>query len=247
MWTHKYSPSLRSLQIIQSDLQDLNPELFQPIPQLQVLSLSRNRLSLPALSMLKLTDNSLMVINEVVFQTWTCQVILSPAPVLILALSCASFAALYHFLRQQLASWPSSMTSRRGRGELLITVMPLSPTALRMRPGFTSGLWGRTELETLPAPLSFKSLSLHHIGIVLTITTKSPSGYDHNNRHRDCSYNQLPGGAVRCRSRGRESAERLKVEVDGWCFPEVQLLIWWCSTFFHPISVPHSHLTLLKK
>lgn len=75
--TFKYTPSLRSLAIIQSDLQDLNPELLQPIQKLQVLNLSRtklrslaflSRLNLSALTVLTLKDNNLMVIHEMVFQ-----------------------------------------------------------------------------------------------------------------------------------------------------------------------------------
>lgn len=76
--TFKYTPSLEGLQITLSDLQDLNPEVFQPIQNLQNLDLSKNKLrslnflaqaNLSMLSHLTVRDNDLTVINEKVFQS----------------------------------------------------------------------------------------------------------------------------------------------------------------------------------
>ncbi|XP_038580255.1 toll-like receptor 13 [Micropterus salmoides] len=76
--TFKYTPHLTSLQIIQSDLQNLNPDLFQPIPNLQALDLSQNKLrsldflsqvNLSSLSQLSLRQNKLTVINETILQS----------------------------------------------------------------------------------------------------------------------------------------------------------------------------------
>ncbi|XP_026224982.1 leucine-rich repeat-containing protein 15-like isoform X2 [Anabas testudineus] len=76
--TFKYTPQLRSLQIIHSDLSDLSPELFWPIPNLQALDLSNNLFraldflppaNLPALGWLKLSENKLSIINESVFRS----------------------------------------------------------------------------------------------------------------------------------------------------------------------------------
>ncbi|KAK2863289.1 hypothetical protein Q5P01_002822 [Channa striata] len=74
--TFKYTSHLKDLQIINSDLSHLAPELFWPIPNLQALDLSNNRFrsldflsqaNLPSLSWLKLSKNSLSIINETVF------------------------------------------------------------------------------------------------------------------------------------------------------------------------------------
>ncbi|XP_059210938.1 toll-like receptor 13 [Centropristis striata] len=74
----KHTPKLKSLQIIHSNLSDLTPEVFWPIPNLQILDLSNNkfksldflaRAGLKALSWLKLSGNGLSVINETVFQS----------------------------------------------------------------------------------------------------------------------------------------------------------------------------------
>lgn len=71
--TFRYTPRLKSLQITDSDLSDLTPELFQPIPNLQALDLSNNKLrsldflvqaNLSALRWLKLRHNELTVINQ---------------------------------------------------------------------------------------------------------------------------------------------------------------------------------------
>ncbi|XP_039676594.1 toll-like receptor 13 isoform X1 [Perca fluviatilis] len=76
--TFKYTPHLTSLQITQSDLQVLNSQVFQPIPNLQALSLSGNKLrsldflsqvNLSLLRWLTLRENQLTVINETVFQS----------------------------------------------------------------------------------------------------------------------------------------------------------------------------------
>ncbi|XP_047186054.1 toll-like receptor 13 isoform X1 [Scophthalmus maximus] len=76
--TFSYTPHLKSLQIIQTNLSDLRPELFESIPNLQTLDLSRNKLrsvdfllraNLSALSRLTLSHNELMVINEAVLQS----------------------------------------------------------------------------------------------------------------------------------------------------------------------------------
>lgn len=69
---------LKRLTIQQTHITTFHPELFQPIPNLQVLDLSRNKLrsldflaqaDLPVLSWLKLSENELTVINETVFQS----------------------------------------------------------------------------------------------------------------------------------------------------------------------------------
>uniref|UniRef100_A0A3Q1ESV2 Toll-like receptor 22 n=1 Tax=Acanthochromis polyacanthus TaxID=80966 RepID=A0A3Q1ESV2_9TELE len=71
--TFKYTPQLKGLQIIHSDLLYLTPELFWPIPNLKALDLSDNELrsldflaqeNLLALSWLKLSNNKLSIINE---------------------------------------------------------------------------------------------------------------------------------------------------------------------------------------
>nr|ULE72737.1 toll-like receptor 13 isoform b [Trachinotus ovatus] len=76
--TFTYTPHLKNLKIIQSNLSELKPELFQPIPNLQALDLSKNKLqsldflaqpNLSALSWLTLRENELTVINETVFQS----------------------------------------------------------------------------------------------------------------------------------------------------------------------------------
>nr|QWW30862.1 TLR23 [Siniperca chuatsi] len=76
--TFQFNPQLRSLVIGQTDLSDLGPELFQPIPNLQALDLSNSKLksldflaraNLSALRCLKLSDNEITVINETVFKS----------------------------------------------------------------------------------------------------------------------------------------------------------------------------------
>ncbi|XP_036967292.1 toll-like receptor 13 [Acanthopagrus latus] len=76
--TFKYTPKLKDLHIVDSDLSDLTPELFWPIPNLQTLDLSNNnfrsldflaRANLAALSWLKISENELSSINETVFQS----------------------------------------------------------------------------------------------------------------------------------------------------------------------------------
>ncbi|XP_073331007.1 uncharacterized protein [Pagrus major] len=76
--TFKYTPKLKDLHIVDSDLSDLTPELFWPIPNLQVLDLSNNNFrsldflagaELAALSWLKISENELSTINETVFQS----------------------------------------------------------------------------------------------------------------------------------------------------------------------------------
>ncbi|XP_070778313.1 toll-like receptor 13 [Enoplosus armatus] len=75
--TFTYTPRLASLQIIDSNVSYPKPDLFQPIPNLQALNLSKNKLrsldfltqvNLSALSQLILRENELTVINETVFQ-----------------------------------------------------------------------------------------------------------------------------------------------------------------------------------
>ncbi|CAL8303115.1 unnamed protein product [Arctogadus glacialis] len=75
--TFIYTPKLKSLAITVSSLSDLNPELFQPIPNLEVLDLSRNTLknldflaqaNLTSLRCLKLCENELTVIDHHIFQ-----------------------------------------------------------------------------------------------------------------------------------------------------------------------------------
>ncbi|XP_022616855.1 toll-like receptor 13 [Seriola dumerili] len=76
--TFKYTPQLRSLQIINCDLSYLDPKLFWPIPNLQALDLSNNKLrsldfltpaNLQVLSWLKITENELSIITDFVFQS----------------------------------------------------------------------------------------------------------------------------------------------------------------------------------
>nr|AUO16779.1 toll-like receptor 13 [Epinephelus coioides] len=76
--TFRYTPLLTSLHIFQSDLQVLNPEVLQPILNLQALDLSKNKLrsldflaqvNLSALRVLTVRDNELTVINDMVFQS----------------------------------------------------------------------------------------------------------------------------------------------------------------------------------
>ncbi|KAK2830932.1 hypothetical protein Q5P01_018863 [Channa striata] len=74
----QYNMHLKNLTIRKTDLLDLDPELFRPIPKLQVLDFSNCKLksldflaqaNLSALRYLKLTDNEITVINETVFQS----------------------------------------------------------------------------------------------------------------------------------------------------------------------------------
>ncbi|KAF3706868.1 Toll-like receptor 13 Precursor [Channa argus] len=76
--TFYFNNELKNLTIRKTDLSHLNPKLFQPVPNLQVLDLSNCKLKsldflaqpkLSALRYLKLTDNELTVINETVFQS----------------------------------------------------------------------------------------------------------------------------------------------------------------------------------
>ncbi|KAL3047699.1 hypothetical protein OYC64_021807 [Pagothenia borchgrevinki] len=76
--TFQFNPQLKSLTIGQTDLSDLLPELFEPIPNLQVLDLSEcqiksldflTQVNLSALRCLKLRDNEITVINETIFQS----------------------------------------------------------------------------------------------------------------------------------------------------------------------------------
>ncbi|XP_039676811.1 LOW QUALITY PROTEIN: toll-like receptor 13 [Perca fluviatilis] len=75
--TFKYNRQLKSLTIRQTDLSDLDPGLFQPMPHLQVLDFSETKIksldflfqaNLSAVRCLKLSDNEINVINETVFQ-----------------------------------------------------------------------------------------------------------------------------------------------------------------------------------
>ncbi|XP_042339353.1 leucine-rich repeat-containing protein 26-like, partial [Plectropomus leopardus] len=76
--TFTYTPHLTSLVILSSNISDLKPELFQPIPHLRFLDLSKNKLrsldflaqgNLSVLTWLRLRDNDLTVINATVFQS----------------------------------------------------------------------------------------------------------------------------------------------------------------------------------
>nr|QFE31826.1 toll-like receptor 23-1 [Sillago sinica] len=76
--TFKYTPLLKHLQVINSDLSHLTPELFWPIPNLQTLDLTNNKIrsldflvtaNLHALSLLTLSENGLSVISQTVFQS----------------------------------------------------------------------------------------------------------------------------------------------------------------------------------
>ncbi|XP_039676586.1 toll-like receptor 13 [Perca fluviatilis] len=75
--TFRFNRQLKSLTIRQTDLSDLDPGLFQPMPHLQVLDFSKSKIKsldflfqadLSALRCLKLSDNEITVINETVFQ-----------------------------------------------------------------------------------------------------------------------------------------------------------------------------------
>ncbi|TDH03636.1 hypothetical protein EPR50_G00143970 [Perca flavescens] len=75
--TFKYNRQLKSLTIRQTDMSDLDPGLFQPMPHLQVLDFSESKIKsldflfqadLSALRCLKLSSNEITVINETVFQ-----------------------------------------------------------------------------------------------------------------------------------------------------------------------------------
>ncbi|KAF1382098.1 hypothetical protein PFLUV_G00160920 [Perca fluviatilis] len=75
--TFQYNRQLKSLTIRQTDLSDLDPGLFQPMPHLQVLDFSETKIKsldflfqadLSALRCLKLSGNEITVINETVFQ-----------------------------------------------------------------------------------------------------------------------------------------------------------------------------------
>ncbi|KAI3358260.1 hypothetical protein L3Q82_003258 [Scortum barcoo] len=74
----QFNTQLKSLSIIQIDLSDLGPELFELIPNLQALNLSQTKLrsldflanaNLSELRRLKLSDNEITAINETVFQS----------------------------------------------------------------------------------------------------------------------------------------------------------------------------------
>uniref|UniRef100_A0A672GL91 Toll-like receptor 13 n=1 Tax=Salarias fasciatus TaxID=181472 RepID=A0A672GL91_SALFA len=74
--TFKYTPRLRSLQIIYSNLLQLSPEVFWPLTNLEELDLSNNNLrsldflaeaKLSALKFLKLSENEVSIINETIF------------------------------------------------------------------------------------------------------------------------------------------------------------------------------------
>uniref|UniRef100_A0A672HIU5 Toll-like receptor 13 n=1 Tax=Salarias fasciatus TaxID=181472 RepID=A0A672HIU5_SALFA len=76
--TFKYTPRLRSLKIIRSNLLELSPELFRPLKNLKELDLSNNKLrslgflaeaTLSTLNFLNLSENELLVINETVFHS----------------------------------------------------------------------------------------------------------------------------------------------------------------------------------
>ncbi|XP_026205512.1 toll-like receptor 13 isoform X1 [Anabas testudineus] len=76
--TFQFNPQLKRLTITRTDLSDLDPELFHPIPNLEVLDFSNcylksldflAQVDLSALRYLKVTDNDLTVINETVFQS----------------------------------------------------------------------------------------------------------------------------------------------------------------------------------
>ncbi|XP_041867210.1 toll-like receptor 13 [Melanotaenia boesemani] len=75
--TFQYNYQLKSLTFAQTDLSDLGPELFQTIPNLQVLNLTQCKLksldflvqaNLTALKYLKLSYNEITIINETAFQ-----------------------------------------------------------------------------------------------------------------------------------------------------------------------------------
>ncbi|XP_032437377.1 toll-like receptor 13 [Xiphophorus hellerii] len=76
--TFQFNQKLRSLIFTKTDLSELQPELFLPIPNLESLDLSESQLksldflvhaNLSALRYLKLTGNELNVINKTVFQS----------------------------------------------------------------------------------------------------------------------------------------------------------------------------------
>ncbi|XP_026205520.1 toll-like receptor 13 isoform X1 [Anabas testudineus] len=76
--TLRFNVHLKRLTIRQTDLSELDPELFHPIPNLEVLDFSSCKLKSldflvkarpPALRFLNLSNNELTVINETVFQS----------------------------------------------------------------------------------------------------------------------------------------------------------------------------------
>uniref|UniRef100_A0A3Q3NQK3 Uncharacterized LOC110002071 n=1 Tax=Labrus bergylta TaxID=56723 RepID=A0A3Q3NQK3_9LABR len=76
--TFTYTPRLTSLQITNSHVTNLKPELLQPLTNLQALDLPKNKLrslnfltraNLSALSWLNLGDNELTMINETILQS----------------------------------------------------------------------------------------------------------------------------------------------------------------------------------
>ncbi|XP_026155776.1 toll-like receptor 13 [Mastacembelus armatus] len=76
--TFRFNFRLRSLSINQADLSNLDPELFLPIPNLQVMDFFKCKIrsldflaqaDLPALRYLILSSNEISVINETVFQS----------------------------------------------------------------------------------------------------------------------------------------------------------------------------------
>ncbi|KAM4549942.1 uncharacterized protein V3H82_019145 isoform 2-T2 [Fundulus diaphanus] len=73
--TFRFNPKLKSLTLAGSDMSDLKPEMFEPIPNLQRLDLSDSMLksanflvqaNLSALRYLKLANNEIVTINEIV-------------------------------------------------------------------------------------------------------------------------------------------------------------------------------------
>ncbi|XP_041665209.1 toll-like receptor 13 isoform X2 [Cheilinus undulatus] len=76
--TFQFNSKLRSLRITQNELSDLGPDVFWPIPNLEVLDLSGNNLksfdflaqaNLSALKYLFLSDNGITLISETIFQS----------------------------------------------------------------------------------------------------------------------------------------------------------------------------------
>uniref|UniRef100_A0A3Q3BS30 Toll-like receptor 22 n=1 Tax=Kryptolebias marmoratus TaxID=37003 RepID=A0A3Q3BS30_KRYMA len=76
--TFQFNTQLKSLTLTKTDLSNLKPNLFLPIPNLQVLDLSESNLksidflvqaNLTALRYLKLTDNEMVGINETVLRS----------------------------------------------------------------------------------------------------------------------------------------------------------------------------------
>ncbi|KAM4725652.1 toll-like receptor 13 [Anableps anableps] len=76
--TFQFNPQLKGMTFVETDMSNLDPNLFQPVPNLQALELSNCKIkvldfmmqvNLSALRYLKMTGNEIVVINETVFHS----------------------------------------------------------------------------------------------------------------------------------------------------------------------------------